>query len=39
MLQRRDQPEKIAKKAAVISLEVVIAGAILIAALAFLVAV
>jgi hypothetical protein len=38
MLQRPDhQPEQRAKKAAVISLELFVAGAILIAAVAFLV--
>ena len=38
MVQRPDnQPEQTAKKAAVISLEVFLAGAILIAAVAFLV--
>jgi len=37
MLQRRDQPEKTAKNAAVLSLELLLAATILIAALAFLV--
>jgi hypothetical protein len=37
MVQRPDQPEQTAKRGAVLSLEVFLAGAILIAAVAFLV--